>query len=73
MLINRPRAVEGHPIDVYAIDADTALAGARPRWSVVIRRRDDEGDEPAARVGSADCSAGEIAACTRSAERFLDS
>lgn len=63
---------DGHPIDVYVIDADTPLPECEGEVIAIIRRRDDIEDTLVVRLGGSDCSPGEIAARTHFQERYFD-
>ena len=63
---------DGHPIDVYVIDADTPLLECEGEVIAIIRRRDDIEDTLVVRLGGDDWSPAEIAARTHFQERYFD-
>jgi len=67
------RAPDGHPIDIYIIDADRPPAECRAEVIAIIRRRDDVEDKLVAGVGRGEWSPSEILARTHFQERFFDS
>jgi inorganic pyrophosphatase len=66
-------APDGHPLDVYVIDADEPLPECEAEVIAVIRRRDDLEDKLVARIGPEGWGPAEILARTRFQERFFDS